>query len=160
VKLGIAIGEVADAERRLATELERVGERHEADHDVHHLSSTLASISRAHVEALAPIGERYGSEVGDADGGTSGVLGTVREKASELTGRRPEAGLLLLRDLRELFLLASEVSIGWTALGQGAQAARDRELLDVVSRCHPDTLRQLKWVTTRIKQAAPQVLVS
>jgi hypothetical protein len=32
--------------------------------------------------------------------------------------------VLLLRDLRELYLLASDASINWTMLGQGAQAAR------------------------------------
>lgn len=159
MKLGMAIEQLAGAEQRLATELERAGERHRAEHDVHHLSATLAGISRAHVEALAPFGERYGVEV-DGSGGASAVLAAVREKASELSGRRPEAGLLLLRDLRELFLLASDASLGWTVLGQAAQAARDEDLLEVVSECHPDTLRQLKWVTTRIKQAAPQALTS
>jgi hypothetical protein len=160
VKLGLAIGELAEAEVRLATELERAGERHTADHDVHHLSSTLAQISRVHLEALAPFADRYGAAAPDPDGGGPGLLGSVRERASELTGRRPEAGVLLLRDLRELFLLASDVSLGWTVLGQAAQAARDEALLELVSESHPDTLRQLKWVTTRIKQAAPQVLTS
>ena len=158
MKIGLAIAELADAEERLASELERAAERHKADHDVHHLGSTLAAISRAHVEELAALGKRDDAGV-EADGSSSaGVLGALREKASELTGRREEAGLLLLRDLRELFLLASDVSIGWTMLGQAAQAARDAELLELVSRAHPDTLRQLKWVTTRVKQAAPQVL--
>jgi hypothetical protein len=161
VKLGLAIEQLAESEERLATELARAGERHEADHDVYHLSSTLAEISRAHLKALAPFADRYGVAVdANGDGPASGLLGAVRERASELTGRRPEAGLLLLRDLRELYLLASDASLGWTVLGQGAQAARDRELLDVVSECHPDTLRQIKWVTTRIKQAAPQALTT
>lgn len=159
MRLGLAIGQLAEAEGRLAAEFERAGERHRADHDVHHLSSTLASISHAHVSALAPFAERYGADV-EADGSPPGLLATVREKAAELTGRRPEEGLLLLGDLRELYLLASDASLAWTVLGQGAQAARDGELLDVVSECHPDTLRQLKWVTSRIKQAAPQALMS
>ena len=158
MKLGLAIADLAEAERDLADELERAGERHSAEHDVHHLSGTLASISRTHVERLAPFAERYGAGAPDADGGGSGPLGVLREKASELTGRRPEAGLLLLHDLRELYLLTARVSIGWTILGQAAQAARDEELLTLASECHPDSLRQLKWVTTRIKEAAPQVL--
>jgi hypothetical protein len=162
VSLGLAIGQLAEAEERLVAEFERVRERHRADQDVYHLSATLAGISRAHLSALAPFAQRYGGEDVDANGSgpASGLLGTVREKASELTGRRPESGMLLLRDLRELYLLASDASLGWTVVGQGAQAVRDRELLDVVSECHRDTLRQLRWVTTRIKQAAPQALTT
>jgi hypothetical protein len=146
VKIGIAIEQLAQAEERLAAELDRAGERHEDEHDVHHLSSTLAAISRAHLEALAPFAERYGAS----------AAGTPPEPG----GEPPDPELLLLHDLRTLFLLASDVSIGWTVLGQAAQAARDEELLGVVSDSHPDTLRQLKWVTTRIKQAAPQLLTS
>jgi hypothetical protein len=75
-------------------------------------------------------------------------------------GRRPESGLLLLRDLRELYLMAEEANIHWLALGQVAQAVRDHDLLDEVSDLHKQTLTQIKWLKTRIKEAAPQVLVS
>jgi hypothetical protein len=84
----------------------------------------------------------------------------VREKTSELIGSRPEPGMLLLRDLREIYLLASQASIDWTVLAQGAQAAKDRDLLAIVSECRTDQLRTLKWATTRIKEAAPQTLTS
>ncbi len=33
--------------------------------------------------------------------------------------------MLLLRDLRRLYVLASEASIGWVILGQGAQRKQD-----------------------------------
>ena len=100
-----------------------------------------------------------GSGLGER-GRRSGLLDTVREKGSELVGRRPESGLLLLRDLRELYMLASEASINWVVLGQGAQATKDHELLQVTKECHPDTLRTLKWTNTKIKETSPQVLMS
>jgi hypothetical protein len=62
-----------------------------------------------------------------------------------------EPGLLLLRDLRALHLLYAEASIDWVILGQGAQAARDTDLLDTVSSCHTRTLRGMKWTVTRLK---------
>jgi len=43
--------------------------------------------------------------------------------------------------------------------GQAAQAARDAELLAVVTACHEETELQVKWLTTRIKVASPQALV-
>jgi hypothetical protein len=93
-------------------------------------------------------------------GGPSDLLDKAREKGSEMVGRRPESGLLLLRDLRKLYALASEASIDWVIPGQGAQAAKDRELLQATKDCHPDTLRTLKWTNTMIKHVSPQVLTS
>ena len=45
-------------------------------------------------------------------------------------------------------------------LGQGIQAAKDRELLQATKECHPDTLRTLKWTNTKIKETSPQILMS
>ncbi len=161
MKIGLAIQQVRSAESDLAGELERVGERHKTDQEVYHLTRTLADISRRNVEELAHFQERYPISGGtEAGGGEVGLLGRLREKGSELVGRRPESGLLLLRDLRELYMMASEASINWVILGQGAQAAKDQELLQVTKECHPDTLRTLKWTNTKIKETSPQVLMS
>jgi hypothetical protein len=161
MKIGVAIEAVAAAERELADELIAVGERHKPDHDVFQLSRTLARIERGHVDALAPHAARYETEVADGDGGGApghGPLRTAVEKGAELLGRRPEAGLLLLWDLRRLHLYAAGASLDWVALGQAAQAAKDTELVTTVTACHSETLRTLKWTTYRLKEAAPQVL--
>jgi hypothetical protein len=163
VKLGLAIRDVRDAEQTLAQQLNVLGERHKADHDIYHLTHTLQRIARANLERLAPHGTRYDVDVDPADAPAehgTGLLEKAREKSSELIGRRPEPGLLLLRDLRELHLQYAEASINYVILGQGAQAARDRELLEAVSQCHIPTLRGMKWTVTRIKTAAPQTLTN
>ena len=160
MKLGLAIAEVRDAEQALARKLNVLGERHKADHDVYHLTETLQRIAHANLERLAPHAARYDVDVDAAEEHGSGLVDKVREKGSELVGGRPEPGLLLLRDLRTLHLLYAEASIDWVILGQGAQAARDEELLDAVSECHTQTLRGMKWTVTRLKTASPQVLTS
>jgi hypothetical protein len=160
VKLDTAIEEVHDAEAALARELLALGERHKADHDVYHLTRTLAEHAQSRLEALAGHAERYGASI-EADAASEpagGVLSAVREKGSELLGRQSAAGLLLLRDMRKLHLLAAEASINWTILGQGAQAARDGDLIATVTESHPETLRALRWTTTKLKETAPQVL--
>jgi hypothetical protein len=48
----------------------------------------------------------------------------------------------------------------WTMVGQAARGLRDSELLQVVSRCEGETATQLKWLRTRMKQAAPQALIT
>ena len=163
MKLVLAIREVRDAEQALAQQLNALGARHKADHDVYHLTETLQRIAHANLERLAAHGERYGVDIDAAAAPTehgSGLLEKAREKSSELIGSRPEPGLLLVRDLRTLHLLYAEASINYVILSQGAQAARDRDLLDALSYCHAQTLRGMKWTVTRIKTAAPQVLTS
>jgi hypothetical protein len=154
MKIGLMIEQLADSEQELADELMEVGERHAADHDVFHLTKTLAKIEQGHIDALAPHAERYDIELEPA------AERTVVEGGARLSGRRSEPALLLLRDLRRLHLLAAGASLDWTALGQAAQAAGDSRLLEVVTTGHPQTLRTLKWTTYRLKEAAPQALTS
>jgi len=161
MKVGLAIQQVRSAEEDLANELERVGERHMTDQEVYHLTRTLADVSRRNAEKIARFQERYPVSGGIRENEVgSGLFDTVREKGAQMVGRRPESGLLLLRDLRALYTLASWASINWVILGQGAQAAKDAELLQTAKECHPDTLRTLKWTNTLIKVVSPQVLTS
>ncbi|MER0443802.1 hypothetical protein ABR738_04325 [Streptomyces sp. Edi4] len=148
-------------ESDLADELVTVAERHRTEHEVHHVALDLAAWSREHVARLADVARDHDLDLDEPhDAGTSGVLATLRKKAADALGRRPEPGLLLLRDLRELHLAASENSLHWEMLGQAAQATRDAALLDLVSSCHPETLRQMRWTNTMIKVLSPQVLTS
>jgi hypothetical protein len=50
------------------------------------------------------------------------------------------------------------VSVDWELLAQGAQAAREPELLDLAAQCHPGTLRQLRWTNAMLKVLSPQIL--
>ena len=161
MKIGVALRETHDAETELAAELLRVGERHKADHDVYHLSRTLSEWCDRHVCRLAVDAPRYGADL-DADAVADeqerGLIARARERGSELVGRRPEPGLLLLRDMRDLHLAAARASLAWTVLGQGAQAVSDQELLDTVTACHPETIRIMKWTVQKAKEASPQAL--
>jgi hypothetical protein len=112
------------------------------------------------VHKLAEIGERYGVRLKDDPRDDSGLLAAVRSKASELVGGRAEPGLLLLADLRHLHRVAAGVSLDWELLGQGAQAAKDSELLALTTRCHPQSLRQMRWANAMLKTLSPQVLAS
>jgi hypothetical protein len=187
MKLGLAIRQVRAAEHELADALDAIGEGHGTDHEVYHLTRMLAAFSRAHVAALAPVADRY-PLVGDPEGsdergllgklgeqmtelvfpaegspeagGASGIMGTVREKTSELVGRQPLSGLLLLRDLRALYLHASAACIDWSILERGAEAARDAELLQTAKACHAETEKTLKWAETMAKSLSPQVLMT
>lgn len=65
-----------------------------------------------------------------------------------------------LLDLLDLHLAATRDSVHWEMLAQAAQAGRDARLLALASDCHPQSLRQIRWTNSMIKQLSPQVLTS
>ncbi|MFJ5730705.1 hypothetical protein [Streptomyces paradoxus] len=112
-----------------------------------------------HAARLADAGRDHGLDLPGPRGNPSpGALAALREKASEALGRRPGTGLLLLNDLRELHLAVARNSLHWEMPAQAAQAGRDDRLLALVTDCHPQKLRHLRWTNTMIKILAPQLL--
>ena len=81
------------------------------------------------------------------------------EQLEPFVGEGPEMEPDLLADLHDLYRRAAHCDMAWTLAGQAAQGTRDRELLEVVQGCEGETAIQLKWLRTRLKQAAPQALV-
>ncbi|MFI0900406.1 hypothetical protein [Streptomyces sp. NPDC020983] len=158
--IGLTLRALHHGERALARELLRVAERHRTDHEVHHVATDLARWSQEHTERLAGTGRHHGLDLGGSGGEPPGFLEAVREKAAQAAGRRPEPALLLLHDLRELHLAAAGNSVYWDMLGQAAQAARDQRLLELAADCHPQTLRQMRWALTMVKQLSPQALLA
>lgn len=150
-----------DDERDLEQDLLAAAERHRVEHEFHHVATDVARWSREHAARLAALGRDHGLDLsGPRDHPSPGALAALREKAWQALGRRPETGLLLLHDLRDLHLAAVRNSLHWEMLAQAAQATRDERLLELVSACHPQTLRQMRWTNTMIKVLAPQLLVS
>ena len=159
MRLDKAIGQVRDAEADVAGGLRRLADRHAVEHDLYHLGRTLARQCAEHAERLAPFAERYGAsgrEVSDSPG----LLDALRRAGTRMAGRSEPAGMLLLRDLRDLHLVAQEAEIAWVILVQAALAPRDRDLLDLAAACREAAETRGKWLRTRIKVTAPQALVS
>jgi hypothetical protein len=138
------------SEQTLADSLRSVAQGHAQEADVFHTCHTLAGWCDSHREALVPIIERYG-EQDDVDE-------PERLRAEALASTR-EGEIGLLRDLQDLHLLATLVHSTWTVIAQGAQGLRDRQLLEIATSSTAETTRQLTWLTTRMKQAAPQALI-
>jgi hypothetical protein len=160
MKLGPAVKRLHEAELALADQFRVIGERHPLEHDVYHQAHTFAKQCREHAEQLEPIADRYGKDVETDEDDEGGVFDSLRRTAGAVLGRRPESGMLLLRDLRTLYLAAQETLISWVIVRQGAMAAKDQQLVNLAKKCQPETDLQMKWVLTRIKTAAPQVLMS
>lgn len=151
MNLHIYVGLLHQAEQTLAESFRQVAEGHGAEPDVLHLCRTLAKQCDEHSRRLLPVVQRYGEDRSDSE--------PERLHAEGLSTTR-QGPVGLLRDLQDLYLLASFVDVTWTVVKQAGSALRDRELLDVVTRCDGETAVQLRWLQTRIKQAAPQALVA
>ncbi|MGP3998770.1 hypothetical protein [Streptomyces sp. 8N706] len=160
MKLRIILYEVHRSENALALQLLRLSERHKSDHEVHHVARDLAAWSRQHVRELAETAADHGLRLDHEPNDEWSPAAWLREKSSELAGRRAQAGLLLLRGLRTTYVKAAAASLDWELLAQTAQAAKDAELLALTKRCHPQTLRQQQWAKAMIKVISPQVLTS
>ena len=143
------LGLLHRAQLNLADAFREVAEAHGDDADVAQLCRKLAAECEDHATRLEPFAERYGEDAPDEPD----------RLHSELFRGPRSGGLALLRDLHDLYLMATECDMAWTLVGQAAQGARDTDLLAVVTRCEGETATQLKWLRTRMKDAAPQALV-
>jgi hypothetical protein len=136
--------------RTLADAFREVAKGHGDEPDVEQTCAVLSKRIDGQVEKLGPIVERYGEHRESEP---------ERLHHAEFEQTRT-GGVGLLRDLQDLYALASFTDITWTVVGQAAQGLRDKELMDVVGSREQDTARRLAWLKTRIKQSAPQALIA
>jgi hypothetical protein len=160
VTIDLALAELHRSENDLAAQLLALSDRHKADHEVFHVTRDMASWSQRHVAELAEVGREFGLELDPEAKHPQGLLETLQQKTSELTGRRSAPGMLMLADLRHLYREASGTSLDWELLAQGAQVTKKKDLLDFAERCSPQTLRVSTWAKAKLKEASPQVLAS
>jgi hypothetical protein len=158
--LNYALRRLHAGENEIHTQLLRLAETHHADHEVHHVARDLAAWSAEHVHQLAEQARRQGLALDDNPQQPGGPTEKVRAAVSTITGTHQSPGLLLLNDLRDLYLQASDNSLAWEMLAQIAQARHERELLTLTEQGHPQNLRQLRWANTMIKTQTPQILAS
>jgi hypothetical protein len=149
MQLAHYLGLLHHAETQLATAFRQVAKDHDDEVDIVHTCERLARECDRHAEQLHPFTERYGEEADDEP----------ERLRSELFSGSRAGPLGLLRDLHDLYLMATECDIAWTLIAQAAQGARDSDLLAILHQCEGETAGQLKWLKTRMKQAAPQTLV-
>ena len=140
---------VYNREGQLAQAFRQVSEHHGDEPDVYQPCQLAASWSDRHGEVLRPLLEQYADTTSDEP-----------ERLHQVLFHQPRTGsLALLRDLHDLWLLTNEVHLCWMVLLQAAQGLRDAKLRDTCQQLNVETDRQLTWLITRIKQAAPQTLI-
>lgn len=157
MQLGRLVLGVADGERRLGEELQELAVRHAEEADIHHMGRTLAGGCTEHLAALQSAASRYGAMAADP---SPSVIDSAGRSVASVVVDPEVSGLALLADLRRTYLAAHEAEILWATLLQGAKAARDRDLIEVIEPAQEHAGRCAKWLRTRIKAAAAQALVA
>jgi hypothetical protein len=133
----------------LAKSYRQVTEGYAEEADVKRICEQFATQCDDQEELLRPFTKRYGSH----------PSGEPERLHADGLSKTRSGGLGLLRDLHDLYLLASYLDMAWTLVGQAAKGARDLELIQTVDQCAKQTEAQQKWLTTRLKAAAPQALL-
>jgi hypothetical protein len=151
MKLPVYVTLLAESESTLARSYRQVADAHGDEPDIHFLCITLAGQCENHRKKLDEVIERIGRALDD-DEPERLHAGAIEEPRSGPLG--------VLRDLQDLYLLASLTDVTWTVVKQCAQALVDEHLLEIVEGCQKETSVQLRWLITRMKQAAPQALIA
>lgn len=148
MKIGMLLTEIHRNESALVRELLELADRHRAIHEVHHVARDLARWSVGHVEQLAEVAPAHGEEL------------SAHAPADVSASAPASSSMDMLSDLRSVYMNAAGISVQWVMLGQAAQALQLDDVLSMIDRCHPGTLRQMRWAATSLKQQSTQILVS
>lgn len=148
--VGNYLGLVHQSQEHLGSAFDTIAQHHQDEPDVYVECKLMSSWCRDSLQPLEPLVERYGEERSEEP----------ERLHSDLFQGPRQGGLGLLRDLHDLWLMANEAYISWTVLSQAARALRDRDLEQVCQTGLSTAERQIAWLTTRIKQSAPQALVA
>src|SRR4051812_46540707 len=147
--IGKYIDLVHRSEMDLSKAFRKVSKAHGDEPDVYQSCQLLARWSDELAQGLDPFVVKYTPEKdNEPDRLTQTLLKDSRK-----------GGLALLRDLHDLYLIGAEVQVCCTILKQGADGLRDKELTSMCEEVERQTKRQLGWLLTRMKQAAPQTLI-
>lgn len=142
---------VLNSETQMTESFTKVAEHHKDEPDIYFMCLSLASWSEKHVVDLEPLKKKYEEHAGKTK---------EAERLSQTLFREPRKGpIALLRDLHDLWLITKEIEVSYKVLLQAARALRDKNLESLILKQSSDTKRQSDWLLTRIKQAAPQILV-
>ena len=147
--IGKYIDLVNRTENDLVDAFKLVSKAHSDEVDIKQTCTLLSSWSKKLADELEPVAKRYKKE---SDKEPDRLTKTLLKKARK-------GSMALLRDLHDLYLIVSEVLVCCTILKQGGTALADEELVAVCEEVERQTNRQLSWLMTRMKSAAPQTLI-
>jgi len=149
MQVGKYIDIVHRTELDLVKAFKQVAKAHGDEVDVYQTCTMLSSWSQRLANEVEKFTSVYEKEKdNEPDRLTQTLLKKTRKGA-----------MALLRDLHDLYLIVSEVQICCTILKQAATGLHDKALMSTCEEIERQSKRQLSWLMTRVKSAAPQTLI-
>lgn len=142
---------VHNSEQQLAKAFSKVAQHHQEEPDIYYMCLMLALWSIEHAKDIQPFQEKYSQH--------APKMKEPERHNQTLFKELSKGELALLQDLHDLWLLTKEIEICWNVLMQAAKAIHDEELETAIGGMAKETKRQSDWLITRVKKAAPQILV-
>jgi len=138
-----------DAEQQLAEAWREMAERHSADYEVARGGKLFFRWSNEDAAQLEQMRHEFESASSDE--------ATVIRAA--LFRPRDEARISLLRDIQDMLALAHYARAAATALELAAKVLQHEALGECVLHCSTRLDREIGWLQTHLKNAAPQALL-
>ena len=159
MSLARAIEHLSAVETDLSEELRLLADDSAADPEVGQECLSLSLLADGRASALRSWAERYPPEPDEPGPMARSLWKSVRVELPRRGSGTRDRSLAFLGDLRRLFLMAQECALGWLMLDRAARAARDRQLLDLVTAGRAAVARTIGWLETRIEEASPRAVL-
>jgi hypothetical protein len=143
------IGLANNGEKNLIEAFQRIKAHHAFEPDVVGMCDKFTMWSEHHLEVLEKLANQYGKQKNDEGD----------EISDALLSKSRMGSFGLLRDFHNLSTLVHDTQMSWIALLQAARALRDARMEAACTECGTELKKEMMWLQTRIKNAAPQVLV-
>lgn len=126
-----------------------VAKEHGDEPDIEETCQLLAEWADDLVQKIEPFTQKYSSEKNKEP-----------DRLMRTLFKEPRKGSMgLLRDLQDLWLMASEAEVCCIILRQAASGLHDKDLIQVCNEIEKKAKRQSSWLLTRMKSAATQTLI-
>jgi hypothetical protein len=139
-----------NAEETLTKALHTISKQHTFEHDVVEMCEKFSRWSEQHLDAIKKLSKQFENEEESEE---------TTELSHSVPGKPRIGAFGLLRDLHGLSILIHEAQMCWTVLLQASKALRNSEMETSCEECVAHFKKESMWAMTKVKTAAPQVLV-
>ena len=137
------------AEKALTAGFQKIKNEHALETDVVEMCEKFIQWSNRHLEATRKLLPQF-QEV---------PVTESAEHPNSLLENLQIGSFGLLQDLHAISILIHDAQMCWVVLLQGSKALRNIEMETICLECEADCKAEATWLSTKMKNAAPQALV-